>query len=240
MKAWFLSDQHLVSPQEERSQALLRFFRAIRSVEDAAYLFLMGDVFDLWVGKHRFFIDRWAPFNAELARLRYLGVEVHLFEGNHDLYLSDYFANQLGLHVHREAVIMRLGSASSGKIFRLEHGDQMDPEDRGYKFLRWFLRTPVVEAGIRHIPEAAVVSIGERASHASRDYTSSLKTIDTERAKRVMREHTARVYTDEPFDILVCGHIHVKEDAVIPVNESGDRVRLINLGFQEQPLCLEL
>ena len=48
--------------------------------------------------------------------------------------------------------------------------DQIDPTDRGYLFLRWFLRTRFMKWFCQHWPEKLVVGIGERASKQSRKY----------------------------------------------------------------------
>ena len=163
-----------------------------------------------------------------------MGIEVHYFEGNHDLYLRDYFRNQLGLDVYVEAAYF----VFHGKTFRIEHGDQMDPEDRGYRFLRWFLRTPLMNFVARKFPEGFVKWLGQWASNQSRHYTSEIKTISDERTSKVIREHAERSYKEKPFNILVAGHVHQKEDFVL--NVQGARARVLNLGFQEEPLLIEL
>ena len=235
MKLYFISDQHLSDVKEEKCQALLRFFRSIQSPADCAHLFLLGDIFDLWLGKHRFFIEKWFDFNSELLRLKNCGVEIHYFEGNHDLYLKDYFENQLGFHVYYEAAYLEIG----GKTFRIEHGDQMDPEDKGYLFLRWFLRTPFMNFVGRKFPSAFVKWLGEWASGKSRHYTSEIKTTTQERTQHVIMKHAARAYEEKPFNILVAGHVHQKEDRVLQT-KNGGRARILNLGFQEEPLLIEV
>jgi UDP-2,3-diacylglucosamine hydrolase len=103
MKAYFLSDLHLKSMQERNSQTLLRFLhsvrdeqlaingtkdqglRAIKGASDRHYVFLVGDIFDLWIGKHDYFVSRFKPIVDAIAELVRAGVEVHYFEGNHDL-----------------------------------------------------------------------------------------------------------------------------------------------------------
>lgn len=234
MKLYFISDQHLTDVKEEKCQALLRFFRGIQSPSDCAHLFLMGDIFDLWIGAHQYFIDKWFDFNGELLRLKNMGVEIHYFEGNHDLYLKDYYKNQLGLNVYYGPTYLELGS----KTFRLEHGDQMDPSDYGYRFLRWFLRTPVMKFVARYFPSGFVRGLGEWASGKSRHYTSEIKTTTNERTSRVIKEHAERAYADKAFNVLVAGHVHQKEDQIIDIN--GSRARVLNLGFQEAPLLIEI
>src|ERR1700733_14013025 len=133
VKAYFLSDLHISSIEEPKTHWLLDFFRAIQSKNDMTHLFLLGDVFDLWVAGHKYFVERFQPVIDELRRLSVLGVEIHYFEGNHDLYLEHFFGRVCGFKIHRAPEYFTLG----GLRLRAEHGDQMDPSDRGYKFLRW-------------------------------------------------------------------------------------------------------
>ena len=100
MRAYFLSDIHLKDPESKESLALLRFLKSINTKEEASDLFLMGDIFDLWLSNHDYFVKKWFPINRELVRLKMAGVKIHYFEGNHDLYLADYYRNQLGFTVY--------------------------------------------------------------------------------------------------------------------------------------------
>jgi UDP-2,3-diacylglucosamine hydrolase len=236
LKAFFLSDIHLSSPDEERTQVLLKFLRKFNAVEDGTgarditHLFLMGDIFDLWIGHHRYFCEKWVEVVGEIFRLHQRGVEVHYFEGNHDLYLQLYFGNQLGFRVHGEPIVISVGPWQ----VRLEHGDQMDPEDRGYRFLRWLLRTPILRwIAKSRLTEKFVVRLGEGMSHASRDYTSNRKTITEAVARGKIRAHALKVYGKTPYDFLIAGHVHVKDDYAVEVSQvvnGGQLPVAINLG----------
>ena len=138
LNAYFVSDLHIGSPTDSRARLFLAFLADLRGGENASHLFLMGDIFDLWVAAHSYFVDKYQPITDEILRLQDEGVEIHYFEGNHDLYLEHYWGQQVGLTVHEGPAYFELGH----QTVRIEHGDQMDPDDRGYRFLRWFLRTP--------------------------------------------------------------------------------------------------
>jgi UDP-2,3-diacylglucosamine hydrolase len=89
------------------------------------------------------------------------------------------------------------------------------------------------------MPDQAVKWIGERASHASRGYTSSVKTISDTEVKAKFLRHIEVAHRARPFDVLVTGHVHVAED--LTREESGQKVRAFNLGtWLKQPLVLEL
>ena len=224
LRACFISDIHIASPESVRARLFLSFLKALSGGSNVTHLFLLGDIFDLWVADHRFFVDRYREIVDEIARLRNEGMEISYFEGNHDLHLRYFWEDQLGIAVHDGPVNLRLGDMA----VRLEHGDQMDPDDRGYVFLRWFLRTPPVRFLLCRLPGPLVSRIGDRASAKSRVYTSSTKSIEPKRAIEKVHAHAGKAYAKEPFDLIVSGHVHVRDDSQV-VTETGS-FRSVNLG----------
>lgn len=222
--AYFVSDLHLTAADDARARLFLRFLAEIEARGDTTHLVLLGDIFDLWLGGHDYFVSRFGRIVEALERIAERGVELHYFEGNHDLHLRPFWQDELGARVHTDPVYLDIG----GKRLRLEHGDQMDPDDRGYRFLRWFLRTPPMRWIILNLPGRLVGRIGERASRHSRQYTSHSKTISRERAIAKIRRHAALAHAREPFDLIVSGHVHVRDDTTI--ESANGRARSINLG----------
>lgn len=231
----FISDLHLVDPDDERTRKFLNFLNRLVGREECTHLYLLGDIFDLWIAHHSYFVDRFRPVIEQLQRLQSAGIELHYFEGNHDLYLRDYWQNQLGIVVHSGPCYFTL----DGLVFRLEHGDQMDPEDKGYIFLRWFLRTRVLKWLAFHLSHKIIVKIGEKASRKSRQYTGQVRRQCDFSAKQKMFSHAVRVFSERPFDILIAGHLHVKEDKQITL--PGGVIHLFNLGsWLESPQVLKI
>lgn len=220
--ALFVSDVHIKGPDCPRARMFTALLRSLD--ERTTHLFLLGDIFDLWVADHRWFIDRYRTIIEELERLRRDGVEIHYFEGNHDLHLRWFFGDRLGLRVHEGPYTVRLGP----QTVRLEHGDEMDPDDRGYLFLRWLLRTPPVRFLIRHLPGALVARIGERASRMSHEYVTGAKFEPERDVITIIRAHAMRIAAGERFDLLVSGHLHVRDDVRLELD--GRSFRSVNLG----------
>lgn len=237
MKAYFLSDLHLKDMNERNSQTLLRFLHSVteQAPLQKQYVFLVGDIFDLWIGKHKYFVERFQPIVDAVSDLVKAGVEVHYFEGNHDLYLK-HFWKKIGVITHEDAIVTEL----QGIKVRIEHGDLMNPDDQGYLFLRWLLRTPVMKIIAYLLPSTLVTWIGERASHASRDYTSTSKSLPESDIRLITRTHAIKAARKEMFDLIISGHVHVRDDYEFPVlrvasvDSSEDAVegsvRSVNLG----------
>jgi len=223
-RAYFVSDLHLGDPDEPRTRLFERLLDRIENDAAVTHLVLLGDIFDMWLGDHDYFISRYRRIVDSLKRIRSGGVEILYFEGNHDLHLAPFWSGELGFDVHPGPAYLELGD----RVVRLEHGDQMDPGDRGYIFLRWFLRTPPMRFLILHLPGRLVAWIGERASAHSRTYTSETKTISPDGAIGKIRRHAAKAYADKPFDLLISGHVHVRDDATVEGSEG--HARSVNLG----------
>lgn len=236
MKAYFVSDLHLKGPEDPNSEIFRGFLHfLLDAVKTAApserptHLFLVGDIFDLWIGEHEYFIRSNSGIVELVRSLVECGVEVHFFEGNHDLHLEPFWREKLGVVVHTKAEYFNLGNL----VVRVEHGDQMNPDDKGYIFLRWFLRTPVMKAAALHLPSSIVSAIGERASRASRNYNSTAKELSQERIRSIIRKHAERAYRERPFDFIISGHVHVVDDQNLEID--GKKFRSVNLGswFEE-------
>ncbi len=222
--AIFVSDIHITGPDCKRGRLFLAFLESLSGPQDVTHLYLLGDIFDLWVADHRYFVERYAEIIGEVRRLQREGVEISYFEGNHDLYLRHFWQHELGLNVYEGPIYATLGNTR----LRLEHGDQADPDDRGYLFLRWFLRTGPVRFLTRRLPGAIIARIGDRASARSRLYTTHRKSIEPSVAIDKLREHASRAHAEASFDVIITGHIHVRDDCEIETQRGT--FRNVNLG----------
>ena len=199
--------------------------------KDITHLFLLGDIFDLWVSDHRYFLERFSGTIDMLRELLDHGVEIHYFEGNHDIDLQPFFEKE-GFVIHEKASQISLGR----KEWLMEHGDQMDPEDRGYLFLRWLLRTPVLRILERSLPGPVVQWIGDSLSSTSRRYTNRLReglgNLESERREKIFRKivrHLERLLKlGGSFDLHISGHVHEQFHEVLQIENQS--VELINLG----------
>ncbi len=238
MKAYFISDIHLKDCEEPRSQILLKFLfqleKSLSSIEPATHLFLVGDIFDLWISSHNYFIEKFRAIVDQLRKLKSLGLEIHYFEGNHDLYLKDFWESDVGVKVHPQAKVFELGRHR----VRVEHGDLINPNDKGYLFLYKLLRSNPLPWIAKNLPSQLVKYIGLKASGASREYTSNAKSLNEAKISELIRLHVLRI-SAQRFDFIISGHVHLKDDQTIEID--GRHIRSINLGaWFEQAECFVL
>ena len=131
---YFLSDAHLGSlairhgrTQERR---LVRFLDSIKHKAQAVYL--LGDIFDFW-HEYKYVVPKgFTRLLGKISELTDMGVEVHYFYGNHDLWQHDYFEKECGMIIHKQEATIEL----HGQVFFLAHGDGLDVDDTKFKILR--------------------------------------------------------------------------------------------------------
>jgi UDP-2,3-diacylglucosamine hydrolase len=229
MHAWFASDIHIKQDSEPRAQQLVQFLQSLGSQRPATHLFLLGDIFDTWVGGSNYFAKRYQSVVDELVALKKRGIEIHYFEGNHDVYLSRFWQKQ-GILVHESGAMIRLEHWN----LYLDHGDYINPEDKTY--LQWLqiMRSDPLRFLATTLPGVFWAKLGEYASKKSRSH-SSRKRIDLEDFLREkLRAYAKQMGQKYDFDFLITGHIHIQDDFTF-TKASGRKVRSVNLGswFQE-------
>ncbi len=119
----FVSDLHL---SRERP-ALVEAFQALLAgpVREAAALYVLGDLFDIWLGDDQLRDPLAAEVAAALAASANAGVRVYLQRGNRDFLLGERFARAAGATLLPDAVVHPL----HGTPTLLMHGDQLCTDD---------------------------------------------------------------------------------------------------------------
>lgn len=221
-KVYFISDLHIRDAKEQKAQKFLRFLFFLAEQKTPITLILGGDIFDLWLGDHKYFVKKFTPLVLALKDLVDRKHKVFYFEGNHDLHLAAFWEKDLGVKVYSEADFFLFDQT----VVRFEHGDQMDPEDSGYHFLRWLLRTRLMTFLILHLPSAFVAKVGERASRTSRSYTDRQR--DETRIRKTLHSFAESAFDARAFNLFVHGHVHLTDEYIFERN--GKTAVSINLG----------
>ena len=223
MEAWFISDIHLKNAQERNGEILLRFLHSLAE-RPSVHLFLLGDIFDLWVGPHTYFARKFQPLMDALKLLKAKGHRVTYIEGNHDVHVEGYFQKRLGVEVYVEAQYYDF----DGLRVRCEHGDLINLQDEAYlKYRRW-IRNPYIKPLGNILPGAFWDYIGNRASKKSRQRSGHYAAANEKALVEMVRGHIPRAYSEAPFDLIISGHMHVFDDYTTSINNKN--VRSVNLG----------
>ncbi len=225
ISGWFLSDLHLKDINERSGNTLLRFLSDLdQGVHPCTHLFLMGDIFDLWIGDHDFFYEKFKPIIDLISALKEKGVNVQYFEGNHDVHVKKFWEERYGIPCHAGSEYFDL----QGILVRVEHGDLINLQDKAYLRLRAFLRLELLEKLAYKVPGYLWNQIGVRASQLSRRFSGQARQDKVEELRVMIRDHAHRSFAERGFDFIVTGHMHVRDEYQFQV---GDReVRSFNLG----------
>jgi len=220
-KAYFASDFHLGSPNWTASR--LREDRIVRwldSIEpDCQYLFLVGDLFDFWFEYHHVVPKGFIRFLGKLAHMVDQGIELHIFTGNHDMWMFGYFEKELGAILHREPIRFQLGQ----HILLLGHGDGLGHGDRHYKFLKKVFANPVCQWGFRWLHPNVGMWLANAWSGHSR--LANHKDEEYKGEDEWLWSYCKEMETRTHHDFYIFGHRHLHLNL-----ELGNGARYINLG----------
>jgi len=222
-KIYFLSDFHLGAPDYQRSLArekkIVSFLTQIQTT--AAAIFIVGDMFDFWYEYKKVVPKGYTRLLGKLAELTDNQIPVYFFVGNHDMWMSGYFEQELNIPVYYEP----RKYLWNGKHFFIGHGDGLGPGDHGYKFLKKVFRNPVCQWLFGVLHPSWGIGLANYFSRKSREKTGNSDEHflgpDKEWLVIFCREHLAK----EHIDYFIFGHRHYPIDFKL-----NDNSTYINLG----------
>jgi UDP-2,3-diacylglucosamine hydrolase len=141
-----VSDLHLAPERPEMLAAFERFCAG--PARAAAQLYVLGDLFDAWVGDDQLREPLAAAVAASLSRVATAGVEVGVMRGNRDLLLGPRFAAAAGANLLPDAVV----GAIAGTPTLLLHGDTLCTDDAGYQRYRARVHDPSLQRRFLALP----------------------------------------------------------------------------------------
>lgn len=138
---FFASDFHLGVPSKEKSlERELKLVQWLNEIAPTAqHIFLVGDLFDFWFEYKHVVPKGFVRFLGKLAELADKGIELHIFIGNHDMWMFDYLKQEFGAKMYREPQRF----IANNQEFYIGHGDGLGPGDNGYKVIKQIFRNPV-------------------------------------------------------------------------------------------------
>lgn len=141
MSTGFIADIHLHPGAPDVAQLLTRYLNEAREFD---VLWILGDLFDAWIGDDSPFGALSEPMEV-LQALSVSGTSVHLMRGNRDFLLGKVFAERTGTTVHAtDHVIIDLATGlpknehtpEQANLCLLMHGDTLCTDDVAYLKLR--------------------------------------------------------------------------------------------------------
>lgn len=223
-KTYFISDLHLgasyLDRPHERERMLADFLGSIAA--DTERLYLVGDILDYWF-EYRTVVPRgYVRFFGALADLADAGVKITWLIGNHDIWMSDYLRDEIGIEIIDGSIVTDIG----GRRFFVSHGDGLGRLSLSFRFIRSLFRNRVCQRLYASIHPRWTVGFAHRWSASNRAYDPAVRPV-FQGSMRDKVEDWAKDYASRHpgTDYIVIGHHHVMVDEAV---EGG--CRLVILG----------
>ena len=197
MSRLFVSDVHLDASAPAAVEQFLAFLKT--HAANAAALYILGDLFEVWVGDDETDPDK-QVICAALRALTSSGVACFVIHGNRDFLLGHGFCDNTGCCLLPDPVVVEL----DGERVLLTHGDALCTDDHSYQELRSIVRTAPWQRRFLALPLADRELLANQARAGSRQHTA--RTIP--QIMDVNPEAVTTAYRVAGVHRIIHGHTH--------------------------------
>jgi UDP-2,3-diacylglucosamine hydrolase len=194
-----LSDLHV---SVEGGSVLDDFCLLLQRVRDAApratRVLVLGDLFDVYVGRGQLEVGSWRHLAEQLRRTAAAGASITLLHGNRDFMLDASAGERLGCRVVAGGLVFHLDGA---RVLAL-HGDELCLNDVPYQRSKRWLRHPMSKGVLRNLPLPWAMALGRGARRKS---MATTQRGDSHRFEPVEEAVLAALAV---APTLIFGHIH--------------------------------
>jgi UDP-2,3-diacylglucosamine hydrolase len=198
MHSIFISDLHLAPERPKIVEVFFRF--VVDSATHAHALYILGDLFETWVGDD----DLEDAFNARVAealsRLTSGGTRLYLMHGNRDLLMGRILAARCGARLISDPYVADLHGAKT----LLMHGDTLCSDDVDYQKFRAHVHSPDVQRAFLAQP----LSERRRQVQGLRAESEESKQRKTEEIMDVAPATVEEALRSHGYPRLIHGHTH--------------------------------
>ncbi len=197
MKSLFISDLHLDPSRPEATKAFLSLLAG--PARSAQRLFILGDLFEAWVGDD---LVR-AEFEAVMQAMRAYtdaGHDCYFLSGNRDFLIGRDFARATGVVLIEDGTIID----GLGEPAVLMHGDTLCTDDVAYQRLRRVVRNRLVQRLFLSLPrnlrQRLATSLRSRSESSVQNKAAMVMDVNPVAVVNAMREFGVK--------LLIHGHTH--------------------------------
>ena len=222
-KVYFASDQHLGAPTTAesfpREQKFVRWLDEIK--EDAAAIFLLGDLFDFWFEYNTVIPKGFVRVLGKLAEIKDSGIPIYFFVGNHDLWMKDYFEKELNIPVYHKPHEFTFNNTT----FFIGHGDGLGPGDNGYKRMKKIFTFPFFQWLFKWLHPDIGMKLGQYMSVKNKLISGDEDAKFLGEENEWLAQYCKRKLETNHYDYFVFGHRHLPLEIAV-----SDTSKYINLG----------
>ncbi|MGW8270549.1 MAG: UDP-2,3-diacylglucosamine diphosphatase [Burkholderiales bacterium] len=198
----FISDLHLSSDQPRVSAQLFDFLAG--EARGAQTLYILGDLFDAWLGDDVLDASQEDPLARQVAAalraLHEAGTEVRLMHGNRDFLLGQGFAQASGAALIEDPTIVTLGT----QRVIVMHGDTLCTDDVAYQKFRVMARAKAFQDEFLAKPLAARRALAQEY----RAKSEQTKRATPEEIMDVTPNAVAEAFRRHAVSCMIHGHTH--------------------------------
>lgn len=198
MTTLFISDLHLSAERPHIGALFSDFVRTEARTADALYI--LGDLFEYWIGDDVLAHKEYATTVQALHALSAAGVPVYLMHGNRDFLIGEAFCRATGCTLLNDPTVIDL----YGRKTLLMHGDLLCTDDVEYQAVRKRIRDP------RFIQAFLAKPAAERDA-VVRDYRAQSKAVTSQKPPEIMDVNAQTVGATlraHGVRYLIHGHTH--------------------------------
>lgn len=221
MTTWFISDLHLEFSRPTSTKQLFAFLQQINAQADALYI--LGDLFEYWVGDDFLDTPEGVQLQPAIQALRAVsdsGVKLYFMHGNRDFLIGERFATETGCTLLAEQQVIDL----YGTPTLLMHGDTLCTDDLDYQKARAVFRDPKWQA------QVLTWTIPQRLQRAQemREVSENSTRYKTEAIMDVNQDSVEQTMLEAGVTRLIHGHTH--RPAIHDFDLNGQNAQRIVLG----------
>ena len=222
-KIYLASDFHLGVPDAaaslEREKKIIRWLDEI--ARDAELIIFAGDIFDFWFEYKHVVPKSHIRFLGKIAELRDRKIEIIFFAGNHDMWMFNYFTEELGIPILREPKTFSFFE----KKYLIGHGDGLGPGDDKYKIIKRIFSNRYLQwlFGWLH-PNISFWAAKKWSANSKQK--NLVKDDQFLGIKEILFQYCQMIEDKNHHDYYVFGHRHLPLE--MPIN--GGTAKYINLG----------
>ncbi len=223
----FISDLHL---HQTRPQTTAAFFRFLDSdAKEAESLYILGDLFEYWVGDDQLDHDAFSQTICRAIRkLADSGVAIFFMHGNRDFLIGSRFAEAAHLTILNDPTTITIDE----RQLLLLHGDTLCTDDVAYQTYRAMVRDPCWQADILAKPYSERIAL----AHSIREQSDAAKVGKPDDIMDVSISTVEAVFRAHGYIDMIHGHTHRPATHMHVVD--GHRCsRVVLADWHDRPIC---
>jgi UDP-2,3-diacylglucosamine hydrolase len=200
---YFFGDNHFSpTPSLSNEQKIKKMEEFILEIENSkGSIFIMGDFFDYYFEYNRNDPNYFERIFSLLEKIKTKGIEVYFIAGNHDFWIGKKFQSVITKSFLSDQIL-----SEGNKRIYVTHGDGILSWDKGYRLLKFILRSKIFRFLYSLLPKNIALKVANKISYERKDSHK----INNDKLEKIHSEliQYSRSKWDKGCDIVIMGHYH--------------------------------